>query len=51
MILDMWSIYTKYLDQANKANKKCNEICTCILGLDQELYISNKEREQVVFPF
>ncbi len=29
MILDMQSIYTKYLNQANKADKECNEIHTC----------------------
>ncbi len=48
MILDMQSIYTKYLDQANKADKENNEIYTCALGLEQELYISNEEREQAV---
>ncbi len=48
MILDMWSIYTKYLDQANKADKERNEIHTRVLGLEQELHISNEEREQVV---
>ena len=48
MILDMQSIYTKYLDQANKADKKHNEIYTRILRLEQELHIRNEEREQAV---
>ena len=34
MILDMRSIYTKYLDQANKTDKKWNEIHTCVLRLE-----------------
>lgn len=34
MILDMQSIYTKYLDQANKANKNCDEIRTYALKLE-----------------
>lgn len=29
MILNMWNIYTKYLDQANKANKKYDKIYIC----------------------
>ncbi len=45
MILDMQSIYTKYLDQANKADKKRDEIHTRALGLEQELHISNEEKE------
>ncbi len=49
MILDMQSIYTKYLDKANKADKKRDEIYTRALGLEQELHISNKEREIAVF--
>ena len=48
MILDMRSIYTKYLNKANKADKKRDEICTRALGLEQELYINNKEKEQAV---
>ncbi len=48
MILDMQSIYTKYLDQANKADKVCNEIHTRALRLEQELHISNEEKEQAV---
>ena len=48
MILDMQSIYSKYLDQVNKADKKCDEVHTCALGLKQELYINNEERERRV---
>lgn len=49
MILEMRSIYTKYLDQTNKANKERNEKHTCALGLEQELHISNKKREHAIF--
>ncbi len=45
IILDMRRIYTKYLDQANKVDKERDEIHTRTLGLEQELYISNKEKE------
>ena len=48
IMLDMRYIYTKYLNEANKTDKKCDEIYICALGLEQELYISNKEREQAV---
>ena len=48
MILDMRSIYTEYLNEANKADKKRDEIRTRALGLEQELHISNEEREQAV---
>ena len=48
MILDMRSIYTEYLNKANKADKERDEIHTRALGLEQELHISNKEREQAV---
>ena len=37
MILDMRNIYTKYLNQANHADKQCKEIQTIALGLEQEL--------------
>ena len=37
MILDMRTIYTKYLNQANNADKQCNQIRTVALGLEQEL--------------
>ena len=49
MILDMRSIYTKYLNKANEANKKRDEIRTRVLELEQELHISNKEKKQAVF--
>ena len=45
MILDIQRIYTKYLDQANKADKECDEIYTYAFGLEQELHISNEVRE------
>ena len=48
IILDIRSIYTKYLDQANEANKERDEIYTRVLRLEQELHISNEKREQVV---
>ena len=48
MILDMRSIYTEYLNEANEADKKRDEIRTRALGLEQELHISNEEREQAV---
>ncbi len=44
MILDMRNIYTKYLNQANHANKQYKEIRTIALRLEQELQISNNER-------
>ena len=48
MILDMRNIYTKYLNQANHANKQCKEIRTIALGLEQELQISNNERQEAI---
>lgn len=48
MILDMYDTYTKYLDQANKVNKKCNKICICIYRLKQELSISNEKKEKII---
>ena len=48
MILNMRSIYTKYLNKINKADKKHNKIRTRTSKLEQECYISNKENEQVI---
>ncbi len=48
MILDMRKTYMEYLDQANKADNQGDKIRTRDLGLEQELYISNEEREQAV---
>ena len=48
MILDIRNIYTKYLNQANHANKQCKEIRTIALGLEQELQISNNERQEAI---
>ena len=39
MILDMWKIYTEYLDQANEADDQRNQIQTCALGLEQDHHI------------
>lgn len=49
MILNMQKIYTQYLNKANKADKERNEIYTYVLGLKQELHISNEEIKQAVF--
>ena len=51
MILDMRTIYTKYLNQANSANKKYNQIQTIALRLKQELQISNNERTEAITLF
>ena len=48
MILDMRNIYTKYLNQANHADKQCKEIRTIALGLEQELQISNNKRQEAI---
>ena len=45
MIFDMQSIYIKYLNKVNKVDKKCDEIRTCALELEQKLYISNEKRK------
>lgn len=42
IILDMQRIYTEYLKEVNKANKKFDKICIYILRLEQKLYINNK---------
>ena len=49
MILDMRSIYIKYFNKTNKADKKRDEIRTRMLGLEQKFYSSNEERKQAVF--
>ncbi len=48
MILDMCNIYTEYLNQANHADEQCKEIRTIALGLEQELQISNNERQEAI---
>ena len=48
MILDMRTIYTEYLNQANNVDKQCNQIQTVALRLEQELQISNNERTEVI---
>ncbi len=48
MILDMRNIYTKYLNQANHANKQCKKIQTIALRLEQELQISNNEKQKAI---
>ena len=49
MILNMRSIYIKYLNKTKKVDKKRDKIYICVLRLEQELYISNEKREQAVF--
>lgn len=51
IILDIKSIYTKYFNLANKANKQYNKIYTLVLGLEKDFYISNDKREQSVIFF
>ena len=48
IIFNMWNIYIKYLGQANKLNKKYNEIHIWTLKLEQKLYISNYEKKQII---
>ena len=48
MILDMCNIYIKYLNQANHADKQCKKIQTIALGLEQELQISNNNRQEAI---
>lgn len=43
MILDMHTIYIKYLNQANNADKKCNPIRIILLKLEQKLQISSSK--------
>lgn len=46
IILDMWNIYTKYFNQANKADKEFEKISSRALILEQELRTSNKEKKR-----
>lgn len=48
MILDTWSIYIKYFNQVNKADKELNKIRTHALTSEQELKTSNEEKKQAV---
>lgn len=48
MILDMQKIYTKYFDQANKANNQRNHIQIYALRLKLDFHISNKKNEQII---
>ena len=48
MILDMRTIYTKDLNQANNVNKQCNQIQTVALKLEQELQISNNKTTEAI---
>ena len=48
MILDMRIIYTKYLNQANNANKKCKQICTIALELEQKRQINNNKKNEAI---
>ena len=51
MILDMQSIYTKYINKINKVDKKHDEIRTCTLKLEQKLDICNKKENRQLFFF
>ncbi len=48
MILNIRKTYTEYLNQVNEAGKQHDAIRICILGLEQDLHISNVEREEAV---
>ncbi len=48
MILDIRNIYIKYLNQTNHTDKQCKEIRTITLRLEQELQISNNERQEAI---
>lgn len=48
MILDMRKTYMEYFDHANEADKQHDAIRTRALGLEQDLHISNVEREEAV---
>lgn len=48
IILDIPTIYTKYLNQANNADKLYNQIWIVALGLEQELQISNNEKAKAI---
>lgn len=45
MILDMWSMYSEYLDQTNKVDKKRDKIHIYAFKLKREFYISNEEKK------
>lgn len=45
IILDIQSIYTNYLNQANKTNNIYNEIYIYLFKLEYKLHISNIKRE------
>lgn len=45
MIIDMLKTYMEYLYHVNKANNYYHQIEIRTLKLEQDLYISNKERE------
>lgn len=49
IILDMQNIYIEYLNQANKVNKKCDEIRTYVLELEQELILAMTKKNRQFF--
>lgn len=51
VLFNIQNVYIKYLDLANKVNKKYNEIHTYILGLKKEFHISNKKKNKQFFIF
>ena len=48
MILNMHTIYTKYLNQTNNADKQYNQIQTVTLRLEQKLQISNNKKTEAI---
>lgn len=44
MILEIQNIYTKYLGEANKVDRKCNKRRIFVLELEWELSMSNNEK-------
>lgn len=48
IILNICTIYTKYLNQANNPNKKCNQIYIIALKLKQEFQISNNKKIKAI---
>ena len=48
IVLDIRTIYIKYLNQANNANKWYNQIWIVALGLEQELQISSNKKTEAI---
>lgn len=48
MIVNMFIIYSKYLNQANHANKLYNQIENLTLELEQWFQISNNKNSEII---